>query len=249
MRNSAAITHTLAMGNILSTDQSILYLDANSGFDASRPITVFMVVTTRLGNAVTFKEVNPAPTITTVLSTNNMNSITSAILSGGQYQTNFKVSYAGNLAGWDKSGMNAIHVVDIANTVGQTNTPNYVIMFWQDNVITQTIPVSSSNTLNAIYTVNFKAGPAVYQDPGQATEANASNGIVFEVLRGNNTVLATNTYLPGAWAGYPTLTSSSFTYTGDGTGDIRLRIRTISTTTGRFGGCVDDVVISSSYPT
>jgi hypothetical protein len=44
------------MGNLLSTDTSTLYLDANSGFDASRPITVFMVATTRLGNAVTFRE-------------------------------------------------------------------------------------------------------------------------------------------------------------------------------------------------
>jgi len=60
MRAGTAITHTVAMGNLLSTDQSTLYLDANSGFDASRPITVFMVVTTRLGNAVTFKEVNPS---------------------------------------------------------------------------------------------------------------------------------------------------------------------------------------------
>ena len=50
------MTHTVAMGNLLSTDTSTLYLDANSGFDASRPITVFMVVTTRLGNAVTFRE-------------------------------------------------------------------------------------------------------------------------------------------------------------------------------------------------
>ncbi len=60
MRNGAAVTHTVVMGNLMSTDQSTLYLDANSGFDASRPITVFMVVTTRLGNAVTFKEMIPS---------------------------------------------------------------------------------------------------------------------------------------------------------------------------------------------
>ena len=60
MRNGAAATHTVAMGNLLSTDQSTLYLDASSGFDASRPITVFTVVTTRLGNAVTFKELGPS---------------------------------------------------------------------------------------------------------------------------------------------------------------------------------------------
>jgi uncharacterized protein YjbI with pentapeptide repeats len=58
--------------------------------------------------------------------------------------------------------------------------------------------------------------------------------------------LASNTYNPGAWAGFPTLTANSFNYTGDGTGDVRIRIRTISTNIGRFGGCVDDVIISSN---
>jgi surface protein len=53
--------HTLVMGNLRSTDTSTLYLDASSGFDATLPITVVAVVATRLGTAVTFKEVNPLP--------------------------------------------------------------------------------------------------------------------------------------------------------------------------------------------
>jgi hypothetical protein len=325
-----SMTHTVAMGNLLSTDTSTLYLDANIGFDASRPITVFMVVTTRLGNAVTFRELgasailsnfsvpakvlgnapflltapttnstgaftysssNPAvatvsgttvtlvgagsttitatqaatatyasnsisaslvvtvPTIPTtqILSTNNMNAVTNALqITGRQYQTNLIIGHAGNLAGWDEAGSSTVCIVDTANVYGGTNTPNYAIMLWVDNVITQTTAVLNSNVVNTQYIVNFKAGPAVYEDGGQATAATASDGIVFEILRANNTVLATNTYLPGAWAGFPTLTASLFTYTGDGSGDVRVRIRTVSTSTGRFGGCVDDVVISSN---
>ena len=56
----SAITHTLAMGNLLSNDQSTLYLDASSGFDANLPITVVAVASTRLGTAVTFKEMGPS---------------------------------------------------------------------------------------------------------------------------------------------------------------------------------------------
>ena len=72
LRNGAAVTHTVAMGNLLSSDQSTLYLDANTGFDASRPITVFMVVTTRLGNAVTFKEVGPSAILSNFSVTNKL---------------------------------------------------------------------------------------------------------------------------------------------------------------------------------
>ena len=188
-----------------------------------------------------------SPTITTqILSTNNMNSITGGG-SGGQYQSNLVVGFAANIAGWDEVGSSTAHIVDIANVYGSvTNTPNYVIMLWVDNVITQTTAVLNSNVTNTQYYVNFKAGPAVYQNSGQATAATVNDGIVFEILRANNTILATSTYLPGAWAGFPTLTASSFTYTGDGSGDVRVRIRTVSTSTGRFGGCVDDVVISSN---
>uniref|UniRef100_A0A6C0M0Q0 BIG2 domain-containing protein n=1 Tax=viral metagenome TaxID=1070528 RepID=A0A6C0M0Q0_9ZZZZ len=52
--------NTLVMGSLLSTDQSTLYLDAGSGFDTSRPITVVAVVTTRLGNDIVFKDLVPS---------------------------------------------------------------------------------------------------------------------------------------------------------------------------------------------
>jgi len=189
-------------------------------------------------------QVIATPITTQILSTNNMNSITNGIFNGAQFQSNLVVAFNANLGGWNKGGGGSVHIVDIANTIGGTNTPNYVVMLWVDNVITQTNAVSNSNILNTQYTINYKAGPAVYQNPSQATGDTTSDGIVFEILRTNNTILATKTHYPGAWAGYPTLTPSSFTYTGDGSGDIRVRIRTLSSSTQRFGGCVDDVVIS-----
>ena len=244
--NSATKTsNTLTVSRATPAYQPISQVSKTFGVDVSFSLSSIMVGASTSNGAYTFSSSGPASASTTILSTDNMNSITSQRFTAGQYQTGLKVANVGNLVGWDKLGANAIHVVDIANIVGQSNTPNYVTMFWADNVITQTTAVSNSNTLNTIYTVNYKAGPAVYEIPGHATQATTSDGIVFEVLRANNTVLAASTYLPGAWAGYLTLTPNSFTYTGDGTGNIRLRIKTVSSSINRFGGCVDDVVISS----
>ena len=56
----SATAHTLVLGNLLANDKSRLYLASNSGFDISLPITVFSVVSTRLGTDITFKDVIPA---------------------------------------------------------------------------------------------------------------------------------------------------------------------------------------------
>jgi surface protein len=55
--------HTLVIGNLLSSDQSTLYLDATSGFNVTLPITVVAVVSTRLGSAVSFKEMIPSASL------------------------------------------------------------------------------------------------------------------------------------------------------------------------------------------
>ena len=56
----SATVHTLVMGNLLSSDQSTLYLDANSGFNITLPITVIAIVSTRLGTDILFKEMTPS---------------------------------------------------------------------------------------------------------------------------------------------------------------------------------------------
>jgi hypothetical protein len=238
-------SNTLAVSKATPAYQPISQVSKTFGVDVSFSLSAIMVGASSSNGAYTFSSsgATSTATSTTILSTENMNNVTGT-LTDSQYQSNLKLGVGGDLVGWSESGLN--HFVDLANTAGQTNTPNYAIMFWDTYTITQTTAVSNSNTLNTIYTVNFKAGPAVYVEPSQTTQATASNGIVFEILRANNTVLATNTYLPGAWAGYPTLTSRSFNYTGDGTGNIRVRIKPVASGTGRFSGCVDDVVISSS---
>jgi len=63
------------------------------------------------------------------------------------------------------------------------------------------------------------------------------------VLRANDTVLQSNTFLSGVWSGLQTFTARSFTYVGDGSGDVRLRVRTVNQGVGRFGGAIDDLSI------
>jgi uncharacterized protein YjbI with pentapeptide repeats len=236
-------SNTLTVSKATPVYQPISQVTKLIGTDVSFSLTAIMAGVSTSNGAYTFSS---GATSTTILSTDNMNNVSGGNFTAEkQLQTNLVTAWGVDLAGWTEAGNGTVHLVDIANTTRGINTPNYVIMMYFDNVITQTTAVSNSNAANAIYTVSFKAGPAVYYYSNQATQAASTDGLVFEILRGNNTVLATNTYLPGAWAGIINLTSSSFTYTGDGTGDIRVRIKTVSPNLTRFGGMVDDVVISS----
>jgi hypothetical protein len=177
--------------------------------------------------------------------TDNLNTFTNISFVGSQYQSGLALAFGATLVGWTKAGSGAIHVVDIANLFGSTTNPrNCVIMFYQDNVITQNTAVTNSNISGTPYTVTFKSGPAVYQETYQATTVN--DGVVVDIIRTNDTLLQSYTYKPGVWAGFPTLTSTSFNYTGDGTGNIRIRVKSLLNTTDRFGGCVDDIMITTN---
>ena len=94
--------------------------------------------------------------------------------------------------------------------------------------------------------MSFLASPAVYQQGGQAT--GATDGLLIEVLRGSDdAVLHTFTHLPGAWPGGASsfnLQPASFQYTGDGTGDIYLRIGPSNPNVGRFGGAIDNLSLT-----
>ena len=98
----------------------------------------------------------------------------------------------------------------------------------------------AANTSGQAYVVQFTGGPTVWNSCAQASDANS--GLIFELLRADNTVVATHTWLPGAWTGSQPLNPQSFTYTGDGTGNVRLRIRD-NLNDGLFGGTVDDLGI------
>src|SRR5262249_376228 len=65
----------------------------------------------------------------------------------------------------------------------------------------------------------------------------------IEVLRGGR-VLASHKHSPGAWTATLKFAPGSFQYKGDGSGDVRLRIKSAGPqTSGRFHGAIDNVIV------
>ena len=104
----------------------------------------------------------------------------------------------------------------------------------------------AANESGQSYRVSFLAGPSVWAGASQAT--NAKDGLLIQVLRGDDSVLAWHVHQPGAWTGKPDaqqLGEASFDYDGDGSGKVTLHI-TASDYTGRFGGAIDDLSVTEN---
>ena len=178
---------------------------------------------------------------TGILFAEDFSGYTTGNQSGSQSHTGLKITYGGSVARWSKSGFNSLHAVDLSGS------GNWAIMFYQDNAITLTTGIAA-NILGVTYKVDFDYGTAVYAQSSQATTA--TDGLLVEVLRADNTTLASDTYLPGTWSN-PTNANLSaghhgtLQYVGDGSGVVRLRIGpTAPYTSGRFEGEIDNITIA-----
>ena len=157
-----------------------------------------------------------------------------------QWQSGLKVAHSGSVTGWTKAGENSMHAVDRANRAGQSNPQNWAVMIFQDNVLTS--GAIAANASRQVYRVEFEASAAVYVNPQQATQA--GDALLIEVLRGDDRVLASHRHSPGAWTGTMAFAAGSFQYTGDGSGDVRLRIKPAGPqTSGRFHGAIDNIIV------
>jgi hypothetical protein len=180
----------------------------------------------------------------TIIFTENFNTYTGN-QNNTQYQTGLNVAHTGSVAGWSNSGQGTIHAVDLDATAGV----NWAPMFYQDNVITQTVGIAANN-LNASYEINFDYGTAVYGTAQAAERTLAADSLLVQVLRADNSVLTSTTYAPGAWdtVGNSNLDAGlkgTLSYIGDGTGVVRLRIGPAGTlTSGRFEGEIDNLSVS-----
>src|SRR6185503_1662549 len=161
-----------------------------------------------------------------VVFTEDFNGYTDGNQNTTQFETGLKVSFGGNLPGWDKAGDGVVHAVD------KDGVGDFAPMLWQNNVITLTTGIGANDAL-VTYTVEFLAGPAVYAAGSQASAA--TDGMVIDILRGDNSVLASYTSQPGAWASAQTFAPAKFEYVGDGTGPVRLRVSPL-VAAGRFAG-------------
>jgi hypothetical protein len=174
----------------------------------------------------------------------NFNSIVQTN-TGTQADTGLTVGAWDNLSDWSSEGTNAVHDVDLE----AGSAKDIAATFYSNNVITMSSGVAA-NTAGASYTVSLDVGPSVWSTASQASTS--ADGLVIYVLRPDNSVLYSSTQKSGAWNGTAsaqTLTSRSFSYVGDGTGLVRLRIGTIHRNADRFGGAIDNIQIESSPTT
>jgi hypothetical protein len=184
-----------------------------------------------------------APARAELLISFDLNGITNAKISDPQYQTGNPLVFDATLTDWIKSGFNAVHAIQLSGTT-PGGPGNYAIMIFDDNLITQQTPFSA-NTLGQTYYVSYDIGPTVYANPSQATQA--GDALRVNLLRGDASILASSVVAPGAWAGVQTFTRAYFSYVGDGTGDLRIQMRS-DTPNGRFSGAVDNMAFWNGVP-
>ena len=160
-----------------------------------------------------------------------------------QDQSGLKVAHSGTVAGWIYAGAGAMHAVDRANQTGQSNPSDWGILIYQDNVITS--KAIGANVAGQIYRVNCELSAAAFNVSSQATQA--GDALLIEVLRADNSVLASTTKAPGAWTGKMTFTPASLDYKGDGSGELRLRIGPAGAgKSGRFHGAIDNIMVKET---
>lgn len=160
-----------------------------------------------------------------------------------QADTGLNVAHTGGVAGWSTSGAGTMHAVDLGAS-------DWAIMFFQDNVIRQSSGIGA-NDLGTNYEVTFDYGTAVYAVGNYAQRTQAGDGLLIEVLRGDNSVLASQTFNPGAWSESDSSNrnlsaglTGTLAYAGDGTGVVRLRIGPDGAlNSGRFEGEIDNISV------
>ena len=173
----------------------------------------------------------------------DFNNITSSSISTTQYQTGKRLVFNSTFADWIKSGFNATHAIQLSGAV-HGGAGDYAIMIFGDNVLTQQTAFAA-NDLGQTYYVSYDIGPTVYTIPAQATQA--GDTFLVSLLRNNDSVLASNSVAPGAWPGVQTFNQSYFSYVGDGTGPLRIKLQSGNTLT-RFAGAIDNMAFWNSQP-
>jgi len=102
----------------------------------------------------------------------------------------------------------------------------------------------AANDRDHIYFVAFDTSPAVYEALSQTTAA--GDQLAVELIRADGTVLASHSVKPGKWEGKTVFASHAFSYTGDGSGLLRLRIFPVFTSGTRFYGAIDNLQVFGS---
>jgi hypothetical protein len=159
-----------------------------------------------------------------------------------QVDTGDQVAYGGSVPGWTGAGGNAVHGVELS-------PGNWAVMIYADNSLTLNTGVAANNA-GEEYVLSFDYGAANYATEDGGTLD--SDGLIVELLNADNTVFAEETYSPGAWGpGNYDLEAGlegTLSYTGNGSGNLRIKILTSDPLDHQFGGEIDNIVLSTPEP-
>jgi len=157
-----------------------------------------------------------------------------------QADTGDQLAYGGSVPGWTGAGVDAIHAVELGSG-------DWAVMLYYDNSITLDAGVDANDN-GQNYALSFDYGTGNYNSESQGT--GVTDGLTVELLRGDDSVLAEQTYMPGAWGpgnyDFEAGLQGTLSYTGDGTGDLSIEILDSNPTDPVFGGSIGNVSLSSA---
>lgn len=155
-----------------------------------------------------------------------------------QYQTGHQLVYGASITNWAVSGFNAAHGMELS-------PGNWAVMIFGDNRMTQQAGFAA-NAAGTTYYMSYEVGPTVYSNPFQQTQA--TDALEVQVLRGDGSVLASQTVAPGAWSGTQAFRQQYLSYVGDGSGDVRMAVFSATPGSGHFAGAIADMSLWDSAP-
>lgn len=149
-----------------------------------------------------------------------------------------------SVVNWTVQGFHSAHAVEV-------EANDWALMVFSGfannaNVYTLDNGFAASDS-GTQYWVSYNIAPSVYQASGEATLSN--DVLQVNVLNPLNAVVASTTVAPGAWNGTQTFQQKYFSYIGEGSGDVRLKITSGNPNSGRFAGAIYDIAFESAEPT
>lgn len=112
------------------------------------------------------------------------------------------------------------------------------------NIVT-TKQAIAANEKGETYRVSFKLAPTVWSGASQATAQ--GDGVIVRLINEDGRVVASQYLAAAGWDGGKNAGAykdAGFTYTGDGSGSVRVQLQPYPLNSQRFGGAVDDVKLA-----
>lgn len=163
----------------------------------------------------------------------HFNNLTTSAWWGTQYLTGLLMANNGSLAGWSKTGDNAIHAVQ------RSGLSNLALVFHWTNTFYSTSGIANSNSIGQEYFVSFESSPNSWQE--NYNPANDQVRFKFEILDGSDAVIFKYCYFQGVFVASPVYTWRGFSYIGNGNGNAKIKMSNATPLMTRWTSIVDNL--------